>query len=260
MFNLLVLLFGIAFVVACMVFALWLRKKLNFIYKMVGECRDELATVRLEVKAGAAAAINATSLGSLDFDFPVVLGGPSIDGQHARTLFHVLVSNKPQTILELGSGSSTMLIAKTLKKMGCIPRIHISVDHEEKYLNITREVAKLNSLDTQIQFEYCPLESLEGYDNKWYSNIRNLIEGKTFDLIVVDGPPAYEEGMGRAREPALDVFASHISPGGILILDDANRIGESAVSDAWLAKHKQFSRAIYKEGTGIAVFTKSMTK
>jgi predicted O-methyltransferase YrrM len=239
-------------------YAYWLRKKINYLVINQNIFLNELHILKKEVNSGISETLNSVSLSALDFNFPVVLGGPSIDGQHARTLFHILVSNKPKYIIELGSGSSTMLIAKILKKMGHVPSLHISVDHEEKYLNITKEIAKLNSLDDQIQFEHCPLVKIDGYENKWYSNISDLAKGKMFDLVIVDGPPAYETGMGSAREPALDVLASHISNGGVLILDDANRPGELAVADAWIKKHKEFERFNFSDGKGVAIFTKKV--
>src|SRR5688572_22942464 len=44
--------------------------------------------------------VNALSLGPLNFQFPVVLGGPSIDAHHARLLLHLLQDRRPKHILE----------------------------------------------------------------------------------------------------------------------------------------------------------------
>jgi predicted O-methyltransferase YrrM len=197
--------------------------------------------------------VNAICLSALGFQFPVFLGGPSIDAWHARSLLFILQENKPRTILELGSGSSTLLIARTLQLMGVPAERHISVDHESRFLNNTRDLAKQNGLDQFVNFEHCPLEPLAGFDLPWYSRIPELVGNTKLDLVVIDGPPAYAENISRAREPALEVLRPYLNENCVIILDDANRTGEQQIVMNWIKKYPEFHLHHMSEGKGIAI-------
>src|SRR5690606_39283879 len=70
--------------------------------------------------------------------FPVFLGGPALDGFSARILFERIEQDRPKTILELGSGASTIMIAALLQKLSLSQTRLISVDDSEYYLEATR--------------------------------------------------------------------------------------------------------------------------
>lgn len=213
------------------------------------------SSTRESVELANREVLNAVGLTALDFSYPVMLGGPSIDGHHARTLLFLLQQHKPRRILELGSGSSTVLIARALLKLGHPAELHVSVDHDARYLRLTRELARLNGVEHLIRFEHCPLESRPEWAHPWYSRIAEVAADAKFDLLLVDGPPAYESGKDRAREPALDVLAESLGPNAIVLLDDANRPGETAIAEAWCARHPGFAHTRIYEGKGVAIFS-----
>ncbi|MBQ0720408.1 MAG: class I SAM-dependent methyltransferase [Gammaproteobacteria bacterium] len=264
--NILIFLIAFAIFIYLLTLALrlktWVRSMRHDIYNI----RDELSTFkRSNEKANAkiltaasniaAESVNASCINSLGFEFPVFMGGPSIDTHHARNLLFLLQERKPQAILELGSGSSTIIIARALQLMGASPNRHISVDHEERFLNNTKELARLNSVDELIQFEYCPLQPEDGFPHPWYSRIPALAGSLKFDFVLIDGPPAYEDGLGRTREPALTVLRPYLADNAVIILDDANRVGEQNVVKAWQEKYPEFSLYHATEGKGVAIFT-----
>jgi len=55
------------------------------------------------------------------------------------------------------------------------------------------------------------------------------------ELLLVDGPPGYGEGMARSRYPALPVLADRLASGALVVLDDAGREGEGQILDRWEA-------------------------
>jgi hypothetical protein len=55
------------------------------------------------------------------------------------------------------------------------------------------------------------------------------------EVLVVDGPPA--GGDSTARHPALSKLAHRMAAEVTVLLDDADRPGERAVVDRWLAEH-----------------------
>ena len=71
---------------------------------------------------------NSQALSNLSFDFPVFFGGWSIDSFLGKYLVQHLLVERPKVIVELGSGSSSILIAKCAEKLSYTP-VHIVVDH-----------------------------------------------------------------------------------------------------------------------------------
>lgn len=197
--------------------------------------------------------LNAASLSALDFKFPVMLGGFSIDAHHARLLVELLLEHKPRRIVELGSGSSTVIIAKALQSIGQPAEVHIAVDHDAHYLELTRQLCRFNGVEHLVQFEHCPLIDRPSTPLPWYSRLPELLGETRIDLLVVDGPPAFPEGRERIREPALDVLAAHFSASTVVVLDDANRAGERAIVDAWLDRHRGFQCRTEDDGKGVAI-------
>ena len=93
------------------------------------------------IKRATQETVNAICISSLRFHFPVFLGGWSIDSFFGRFLVQHLVEHRPKCILELGSGSSTIVIARILQMLGEKGTDHVVVDHETQYLGLTRENA-----------------------------------------------------------------------------------------------------------------------
>ena len=256
------ILFSLAILVLFLAFAVKLRTWIRSMRRDIYEIRDEVRSLKKHEEAMGdlignmtAEGVNASCINALGFRFPVFMGGPSIDTHHARNLVFLLQERRPRTILELGSGSSTIIIARTLQLMGASPDLHISVDHDARFLGNTQELARLNGVAELVQFEHCPLSAVDGFPTPWYSRIVELAKSSRFDFVLVDGPPAYAKGEDRAREPALTMLRPYLSENAILILDDANRPGEQDVVTAWLDRYPEFNLYEAKEGKGIAILS-----
>lgn len=232
-----------------------IHRDITTLRNAVGSIKDSISSTNTAINNLTAESVNAACISSLGFRFPVFLGGPSIDTHHARNLIFHLQERKPRAILELGSGSSTIIIARALQTMGASPDVHISVDHEDRFLGNTRELARLNGVDDLVQFEHCPLEQLEGFTHPWYSRIPELAKSYRFDFVVVDGPPAYAVKQSRSREPALAVIRPYLAKNAMVILDDANRPGELDVIKTWIENFPEFDLFHAKEGKGVAILT-----
>jgi hypothetical protein len=68
---------------------------------------------------------------------------------------------------------------------------------------------------------------------QWYAQrpVRSLPD--RIDLLLVDGPPAFEPEHELSRYPALPVLAERLAPDATVILDDIDRPGERLTVDAW---------------------------
>jgi predicted O-methyltransferase YrrM len=141
-----------------------------------------------------------------------------------------VAQQRPRLIVEFGSGLSTLVMARVLQQGGIGARL-ISFDHLESFAELTRW--RLAGLGLAAEVRSVPLEDAArwGYAGEWYAadDLPGAIE-----LLVIDGPPAWlNEGARGAAAPAL---FPRMAPGGVILLDDADRDGERANAERWRAE------------------------
>jgi predicted O-methyltransferase YrrM len=145
-------------------------------------------------------------------------------------ILRAVTIRRPQCVVELGSGVSTLVIAAALRANGT-GRL-VSIDAEEGYAASTREQLLRQELSAWADVRVAKLKdmSLEGGTRPWYDTAA-LADLKDIDLLLIDGPPT----LLRAdmRYPALPFFWDRLSVGAIVLLDDAARPAERAMSAAW---------------------------
>ena len=137
------------------------------------------------------------------------------------TLAHVTKRVKPRLTVELGSGTSTLVLAKSgAKKI-------ISLDHSVEFGTQTREML----LSHGVRGVDIRIHELETYSRgyKWYA--KTTLKGLAkIDLLVIDGPPSSTNPD--ARYPALEHLVPLLSPRATVILDDVYRDEERKLADA----------------------------
>lgn len=196
---------------------------------------------------------NAVSVAQLGTSFPLFLDDASIDAHHARVLVQHLVERAPRTIVELGSGNSTLLIARVMQYVSPRELLHVAVDHDAGYLKISQEWASHALVSERVTFVLAPLAKNDRFETPWYSDFSEHFRGRLIDFLVVDGPPAYEDGASRARYPALPALHKHLARDCTILVDDANRAGESEMITRWLEQFPEFSVSKFARGKGVAV-------
>jgi predicted O-methyltransferase YrrM len=150
-----------------------------------------------------------------------------------ETLLAVLsaIDDGARTIVECGSGRSTVIIARRLRELGA-GSIH-SLEHDPSWAEATRRQLAAEGLD-RARVLSAPLEPhpLAGGAG-WYSvqAVRQLPDG--VDLLLIDGPPAGEPALHRSRHPTLSELQGYLAPGATIVLDDAGRPGEVAAIELW---------------------------
>lgn len=197
---------------------------------------------------------NTTSLTALDLKYPVFIGGWSIDSFLGRWLSQFLLENRPQCIVEIGSGSSTTLIARTMELLGENNIAHFSIDHDKKYLEITREIAKLNNLADRIEFIHAPLVNYEEINMLWYESLSKTLNGHKIDLLIVDAPPGQTQPL--SRYPAMPLLAPLLNEHCTVVLDDAIRSEEQEIAHLWEKENPTFSLELILEGHGMAILSR----
>jgi len=131
---------------------------------------------------------------------------------------------------------------------------HIAVDHESKYLDLTRVSAQLNGVSEGIEFLHCPLERYESLDKLWYGGLAERLGDRKIDLLVIDGPPGPLQPM--SRYPALPLLKPYMSEHCTVILDDAIRNEEQEIARRWAQENPEFNLEFTREGHGIAILSR----
>ncbi|MEB3337574.1 MAG: class I SAM-dependent methyltransferase [Leptolyngbyaceae bacterium] len=153
-----------------------------------------------------------------------------------------IVLNQRSLIVECGSGISTFYIARLLKQLGTVSHLY-SIEHDQAWFNWVQQQLIQEGLTSIVTLIYAPLKStdLALDDALWYdleSISQKLPKDIKIDLLLVDGPPAYRESIQYSRYPALPYFLPQLNDPFMVVIDDANRPGESAIIKKWQEIHK----------------------
>lgn len=202
------------------------------IFVQVYTARDNKAEIR-HVHSELEALTNIYRILEIDRPFPA-LGGYVITAAMARVLLDLIYQNKPKTIVELGSGVSTLIMAYVVKKLS-LGKIY-SFDHEERFAQQTRDLLKQHDLQDYAKVIHAPLkqQSIQHKSCTWY-DIQDLQGIDTVDLLIADGPPAQTQKW--ARYPAFPFFRNRLNKNSVVVLDDTHRKEELQIAKQWLAEN-----------------------
>lgn len=132
------------------------------------------------------------------------------------------------TVVECGSGFSTLRLAELVRERG--GRL-VSLEHHDGWAQRVRRALAEAGLAETASVVLAPLEPGEGLP--WYGAeaVESLPE--QIDLLLVDGPPAFDPGTGFSRHPALPRLLDRLAENALVVLDDIDRPGEQQVLEAW---------------------------
>jgi predicted O-methyltransferase YrrM len=144
-------------------------------------------------------------------------------------LLERLVGEGRSTVVECGSGLSTVTIARAL---GGIDAGHVhSLEHVPAWAAVARAALAAEDLDELATVIDAPL--IDG----WYDPAAlDRLPERGIDLLLVDGPPAGGPAIQESRYRALPAIAERLAPNAAVVLDDADREGERRVLVRWLAE------------------------
>ena len=145
-------------------------------------------------------------------------------------------------IVELGSGISTVLLARLLHRTRPDGGWRlVAVEHDAVWIGRVTEELERERIGSRVTVVHAPLvpHPLALDDLPWYegaaviAGLDRALDGEPIELLVVDGPPAYAPGSGLARYPALPVLRTRMAPDATVVLDDVDRPGEQDVLRRW---------------------------
>lgn len=136
-----------------------------------------------------------------------------------------------RTIVECGSGVSTILIGKLLKQLGAG---HLySLEEDENWFKVMSGAIAHDELAEYVTLYFAPLEQNPESGELWYGldSVGQIRERAAhIDLLLIDGP----KSIGPlSRYPALPAFAPVLDAESLIVLDDSKRPFEQAVIKRW---------------------------
>lgn len=154
---------------------------------------------------------------------PSLWGGFALEQNTAKMLSARLGVLTPESIVEFGSGSSTLLFADYARRHGSVKVV--SLEHNPEYAARTKLMLKQRGLERHVKLITCGLTGANWYD--WWPKTSEKV-----DFVLVDGPP----GDLNSRREALPAMWTWLAPEFELWLDDAQRPNERAALDWWTLK------------------------
>lgn len=136
-----------------------------------------------------------------------------------------LAAPGPLTVVEFGSGASTLAVARCLEVRARAGDRLVSVEHDARYLEETLRRLRLAALEQYAELVLAQLAGAPG--ESWYDMEAVVGAGVDhIDLAFVDGPP---RALGQ-RRLAAKYLAERLRKGATLIVDDV----DDAVVEEWL--------------------------
>ena len=155
-----------------------------------------------------------------------------------KLIMETIISNKPELIVELGSGTSTIIAAKTLEKLKS--GFLLSIDHDAKFAEQTRQRITLETLEKYSKVITSELKDItvNGESYNWYdTSFLEKIDRK-IELLIVDGPPRIINK--NARYPAIPLLKQYFKENMVILLDDGRRKDEQNTVELWLKELDKF--------------------
>jgi len=220
--------------------------------------RDEFKQVKKQLSV-LGSSITETQglvqLTGLNQPFPMPFGGSwALTPDAAAILAREIAIRKPNTIVELGSGVSTLMVGRLLQQMqhGRL----ISLDHDPSWAEETRRNIVANGLQDYVEVLDAPLtkQQFDGKDFVWYRIPDQLQQIEQVDMLTVDGPPQTADSELLARYPALPAFAAQFSEHAVIFIDDARRDTEQAMIEKWLQQYPGWKSRMVETIPGTCIF------
>lgn len=185
------------------------------------------------------------------------LTGMSLRPYALAFMLNEIVINKRESIIEFGTGISTVLIARLIKLNNLSAKL-VTVDENESWQTMIKEILIKEKIEDCVQFIQTSLIKNRSVDsittNHWYNEaeIENQIPvNLKFDMVVVDGPTAHDESIALSRYFAMPFLRNKLRDSNVVFLDDCVRKGETRILKLWTEEFEREFK-IYASSIGVS--------
>jgi predicted O-methyltransferase YrrM len=158
------------------------------------------------------------------------LDGWALSPQAIAFMTSTIGRDRPELVVEAGSGASTVAAALALAKNG-----HgkvIALEHDQTYARRTRRALQDQGVEKYAEVHVCSLidVTIDSESYRWY-DIAGVDLNGPIGLLVIDGPPGTTGH--HARYPAIPMLLEHLSPETVVLVDDTEREQERETMERW---------------------------
>ncbi len=159
------------------------------------------------------------------------------------------LENKPETIVECSSGTSSLVLSQCCK-LNQYGHVY-SLENGEEFVNKTRQHLDTFSLSEYGDVFFAPLKTIVLNNEKfqWY-DLEKLPELE-IDLLIIDGPPGFIQK--HSRYPALPLLSKLLAKDCVVFLDDAARDDEQEMVRRWLKTYPEFQADYIENERGCSI-------
>ncbi|HEX04373.1 MAG TPA: hypothetical protein ENH10_04365 [Bacteroidetes bacterium] len=154
-------------------------------------------------------------------DAPIpMLRSEAISADTALEYVRLIKQVRPNMVVELGCGVSTILAALQLRENGS-GRV-IALDDNEKLASKTRDDLLEHQVLSLAEVRYAELKPLKVEDEtaRWY-NPNQFADIERIDMLLINGPRDLQDTGN--RRPGLTYLSQRFSDDIVIIVDDGNR-------------------------------------
>lgn len=180
------------------------------------------------------------------------MGGWAASADFNVLMLRELIGTRPRTVVECGSGTTTLLLALAVRQYGLSTRV-VALEHLERLKAQTEQALRQHGVADFAEVRLAPLSpsSVPDHATPWYGE-EALADLDKIGLLVVDGPP--ETTGEHARFPAVPLLRERMSPSCVVVVDDLNRPGDLEVVQSWKALLPDFEfeqLETFQKGAGV---------
>lgn len=194
--------------------------------------------LHIDTQRQVQANLNLLQLVKLDAGVPP-MGGWAASPDLTLLIMDTVLARKPGTVVECGSGISTLFIALTAEQHGLHTRV-VALEHDARFKKSTEELLERHGMSHRAEVRLAPLVpgSVAGHPTPWYDESA-LDDLTDIGVLVIDGPPT---ATGEhARYPAVPLMREKLSGACTIIMDDLIRDSDREVAQRWQELLPDFS-------------------
>jgi glycosyltransferase involved in cell wall biosynthesis len=203
--------------------------------------REQLNATRIPKPAARMKVAPAPSDALID-DPRLDWSGWAIGKPMAHELQHYLEGTRPGCILELGSGTSTIVLAAYASRHRA--RL-VSLSHESAVFDRTDRLLRAFDLRSCVDLRLAALEPYPCPNGRSYPFYGTELKG-AFDFVLIDGPP-----LSKGREATFFAVATLLAPEWTVWLHDGSRDHEQSCVSMWAHYHMFQKELAYPEPRGL---------
>lgn len=176
-----------------------------------------------------------------DIQYPIAKSrGWAASPDFIKIVFNYVLKEQPNTIMELGSGISTLYTGNLIRSKSLASTI-VSLDHELVFAEISKANCITHNIDAIASVHHAPIKKHLINDKEWLWYDLDLISLKeqAIGLLVVDGPPTFLQE--ESRYPAIPLLLKYLKDGAIIIVDDYMRDDDKRVIQRWCTEFKEIT-------------------